>query len=95
MLHDKFRRNRPAGSGEEDFLVFLPYMGVAAILVMCSRSREQTFVSPTHGCSTQNLSFIFQAVSEKKMFENVNGRTDVRTDGRTDARTDAGSTTIL
>ena len=36
MLHTKFRRNRPAGSGEEDFEGFLPYMymDVAAILVM-------------------------------------------------------------
>ena len=46
MLHTKFRENRPARSGEEDFLRFLPYigeedflrflpyMGVAAILVM-------------------------------------------------------------
>ena len=35
MLHTKFRENRPAGSGEEDFLrVFFPYMGMAAILVM-------------------------------------------------------------
>ena len=34
MLHTKFRGNRSAGSGEEDFLRFLPYMGVAAILVM-------------------------------------------------------------
>ena len=25
MLHTKFKRNRPAGSGEEDFLRFLPY----------------------------------------------------------------------
>ena len=33
MLHTKFRRNRSTGSGE-DFLRFLPYMGVAAILVM-------------------------------------------------------------
>ena len=34
MVNTKFRGNRPAGSGEEDFLVVLPYMGVAAILVM-------------------------------------------------------------
>ena len=34
MLHTKFRENRPAGSGEEDFEGFLPYMDVAAILVM-------------------------------------------------------------
>ena len=34
MLHTKFRENRPTGSGEEDFEGFLPYIGVAAILVM-------------------------------------------------------------
>ena len=34
MLHTKFREYRPAGSGEEDFLRFLPYMGMVAILVM-------------------------------------------------------------
>ena len=33
MLHSKFRGNRPVGSGE-DFDRFLPYRGVAAILVM-------------------------------------------------------------
>ena len=34
MLHIKFRENRPADSGEENFKGFLPYMGVATILVM-------------------------------------------------------------
>ena len=34
MLHTKFLGNRPAGSEEEDFEGILPYMGVAAILVM-------------------------------------------------------------
>ena len=34
MLQTKFRRNWPAGSGEKNFEGFLPYMGVAAILVM-------------------------------------------------------------
>ena len=33
MLHTKFCENLPASSGE-DFEWFLPYMGVAAILVM-------------------------------------------------------------
>ena len=33
MLHTKFHGNQPAGSGE-DFKGFLPYMGMAAILVM-------------------------------------------------------------
>ena len=31
MLHAKFQDDRTAGSGEEDFLRFLPYMGMAAI----------------------------------------------------------------
>ena len=34
MLHAKFLDHSTSGSGEEDFLRFLPYMGVAAILVM-------------------------------------------------------------
>ena len=34
MLHTKFRENRPAGSGEEDFEGVLPHMGVTAILVI-------------------------------------------------------------
>ena len=34
MLHTKFHGNLQAGSGEEDFFRFLPYMGMAAILVM-------------------------------------------------------------
>ena len=33
MLHAKFQDHRTSGSGEEDFLSFLPYMGMAAILV--------------------------------------------------------------
>ena len=54
---------------------FLPYMGVAAILVMCPRPREQTFVRPSHWGSTWNLASIGPAVLEKKIFEN-GGRTD-------------------
>ena len=34
MLHAKFQDPRLLGSGEEDFIRFLPYMGMAAILVM-------------------------------------------------------------
>ena len=34
MLHIKFRGNRSVGSGEEDFDLFLPYRGMAGILVM-------------------------------------------------------------
>ena len=34
MLNAMFQDHRTSGSGEEDFLTFLPYMGMAAILVM-------------------------------------------------------------
>ena len=34
MLHAKFQEHRTSGSGEEDFLRFLPYMGMVAILDM-------------------------------------------------------------
>ena len=30
MLHAKFQDHRTSGSGEEDFLRFLPYMGMTA-----------------------------------------------------------------
>ena len=33
MLHTKFQGHRSIGSGEEDILMFLPYMGMAAILI--------------------------------------------------------------
>ena len=34
MLHAKFQDHRTSGYGEDDFLRFLPFMGMAAILVM-------------------------------------------------------------
>ena len=34
MLHAKFQDHRTSGSGKEDLLRFLSYMGTAAILVM-------------------------------------------------------------
>ena len=40
-----FRGNRPAGSGEEDFKSFLPYLDMAAILVMLPASCHQIFIS--------------------------------------------------
>ena len=63
---------------------FLPYMGMAAILVMWPRCREQTFVSPTQGGSTLNLALIEQVVLEKNMFEIADDvrRPTTRTDGR-------------
>ena len=34
MLHAKFQDHKTSGSEEEEFLRFLPYMGMAAILVI-------------------------------------------------------------
>ena len=38
MLHTKFQGHRSIGFGEEDFLRFLPYMSMAAMLVMLPNS---------------------------------------------------------
>ena len=37
---------------EKIFEGFLPYMGVAVILAMSPRCREQTFIPPTQGGAT-------------------------------------------
>ena len=42
----------------------------------------QTFVPPAQVGSTYNLALIGQAVSEEKMFENVNGRTTIAIETR-------------
>ena len=34
MLHTKFQDHRTSDSGEYEFKMFLPYMGMAAILIM-------------------------------------------------------------
>ena len=38
MLHIKFQGHGSIGSGEEDLLRFLPYMGMVAMLVMWPNS---------------------------------------------------------
>ena len=52
MLHAKFQDHRTSGSGEEDFQRFLPYMGMAAILVMTPGPFIQTLVPPSQRGST-------------------------------------------
>ena len=52
MPHTKFQGHRPFVSREEDYLRFLQYMGMAAILVILLGVVEQTFVPPSHGGST-------------------------------------------
>ena len=44
MMHTKFQGHQPYGSREEDFLKFLPYMGMAVILVMWPEPFEETYV---------------------------------------------------
>ena len=50
MLHTKSQGHQPSGFGE-DFLGVLPYMGLAAILVMWPGPFEHTFVPPSQGVS--------------------------------------------
>ena len=82
MLHTKFQGHRSIGSGEEDFLRFLPYMGMAAILVMWPEPFEQLFVPPIPGGYIWNLVTIGPVVSEEKSFEIVDGRRRTTEDGR-------------
>ena len=67
MLHTKFRGNPPAGSG--DFKGFLPYVGIAAILVMGPASCHQIFISLYLKSFIKNLVRIGKVVSEKIWFE--------------------------
>ena len=69
MLHTKFRGNRPAGSGEEDFSQFLPYMGMVVILVMLPASCHQIFISLYLKAFIKNLIQISKEASEKIQFE--------------------------
>ena len=83
MLHTKFQGHRSIGSGEEDFLRFLPYMGMAAMLVMWPRLFEQLSFPKGPGGCIWNLVAIGPVVSEEKSFEIVDGRRTTY-DGRTD-----------
>ena len=73
MLHTKFQGHRSIGSGEEDFLRFLPYLGMAAILVKWPGPFEQLFVPLAPGGYIVNLITIGPVVSEEKSFEIVDG----------------------
>ena len=52
MLHTKFRENRPAGSGKEDFLRVLTIYGRGGHLGHVTQMLEQNIVPPTQGGST-------------------------------------------
>ena len=68
MLLTDFLGNRPAGSGE-DFVGFLPYVGMAAILVMRPASCHQIFISLYLKAFIKKLVQIGKVVSEKILFE--------------------------
>ena len=72
MLHTKFRGNRSAGSREEDFKGFLPYIGMGAILVMLPASCHQIFFSLYLKAFIQSLVQINTVISEKIRFEYLN-----------------------
>ena len=91
MLHTKFQGHRSIGSGEEDFLRFLPYMGMAAILVMWPEPFEQLFVPPIPGGYIWNLVTIGPVVSEEKSFEIVDGRRRTTDDDGRRTTTDDGA----
>ena len=55
----------PLALEKKIFEGFLPYMGVAAILVMWPRPREHTVVPPSHWGSIWNLALICPAVLRK------------------------------
>ena len=70
MLHTKIHGNRPTGSGKEDFeSFFLPYMDLAAILVMLPATCHQIFISLYLKAFIQNFVRIGTVVSEKIQFE--------------------------
>ena len=76
MLHTKFQGRWSTDSWEEDFLRFLPYMGMVAMLVKWPRPFEQFFFPKGPGGCIWNLVAIHLVVSEEKSFEIVDRRTD-------------------
>ena len=54
MLHTKFQGHWPFDSGEKDFLMFLPYMGMVAILVMLPGPFDVLRVWTTDGQMTHD-----------------------------------------
>ena len=72
MLYTKIQSQSKLGSGEEDFYVFLPYMGKSAWLN--DLDLEQIFNPLLTEGSTWTLKKIGPGVSEEKSFKCVDGR---------------------
>ena len=69
MLHTKFRGNRLPVLEKKIFKGLLPYMGMAAILVMCPASCHQIFISLYMKAFIKSLVQFGKVVSEKIQFE--------------------------
>ena len=69
-MHAKIQGRRPFGA-REDFLRFVPYMGMAVILFMWPGPFDPTFVSISQGGYTWNFASICLAVIEERKFENI------------------------
>ena len=63
MMHTKFQDHRPFGFREEDFLKFLPYMDMVAILVMWHNHHSILFFHSYIPC---NVASVGLAVSKDK-----------------------------
>ena len=69
MLHTKFRGNRPAVPEKKILKGFLPYMGMAAILVIRPASCHQIFISLYRKAFIKKLVQIGKVVSEEIRLE--------------------------
>ena len=65
MLHTKFRRIGLPVPEKNNFKLFLPYMGMAAILVKCPASCHEIFIYLYLKAFTKKLVQIGKVVSEK------------------------------
>ena len=74
MLHAKIQDHRTSGSGEEDFLRFLPYIGHGGYLGHVTWTIYINSPSPFPRKLHIKFSFDWQSVSEEKMFENCGRR---------------------
>ena len=71
MLHTKFRENRPAGSGEENFLRVYTIYGRGGHLGHVTQMPRTNFRYPYPRRLHIKFGLVRQAVLEKKMFEIV------------------------
>ena len=71
MLHTVFFKVTGLLVPEKICLILLPYMDIAAILMMWPGPFEQTLFPLFHGSSIWNLTLIDQSVSDEKIFKIV------------------------